>query len=127
MSISVVIAEPASVQRDAVVSLVTAAPDEDVVAVAGSREGAGEILRQLSPQVAVVDVCLLSFSDFLFRGWGPVYRDTRVIAVGLEDSRAVAAFLVAKGAAQYVCRARVEEQLCEAIRKVAGQGRGWGD
>jgi chemotaxis response regulator CheB len=82
VSISVVIAEPASAQRDAVVSLVTAAPDQHVVAVAGAREGAGDLLRRLIPQVAVVDVCLLSSSNFLFRGWGPVYRDTRVIAIG---------------------------------------------
>jgi DNA-binding NarL/FixJ family response regulator len=122
VSISVVIAEPASAQRDAVVSLVTAAPDQDVVAVAGSREGAGELLRTLIPQVAVVDICLLSFSDFLFRGWGTVYRDTRVIAVGPDDDRA-AALMVAKGAAQYVARPRVEDQLCEAIRNVAAQGR----
>lgn len=124
MSISVLIAEPASAQRDAVVSLVTAAPDESVVAVAGSREGAGELLRRLIPQIAVVDVCLLSFSDFLFRGWGPVYRDTRVIAIGPEDSQAVGALLVAKGAAHYLCRAHVEEQLCEAIRSVAARGHG---
>src|SRR4051812_1165876 len=120
MSISVLIAEPASPQRDALVSLVTAAPDQHLVAVAGSREEAGDLLRRLRPQVAVVDVCLLSFSDFLFRGWGLVYRDTRVIAIGPEDSQAVAGLLVAKGAAQYLCRAQVEEQLCDAIGTVGG-------
>jgi len=124
VSISVVIAEPASAQRDAVVSLITAAPDQHVVAVAGSREGAGDLLRRLIPQVAVVDVRLLSFSDFLFRGWGPVYRYTRVIAIGPEDDQAVAALLIAKGAAHYLCRAHVEDQLCEAIRNVTAQGRG---
>jgi DNA-binding NarL/FixJ family response regulator len=123
VSVSVVIAEPASAQRDAVVSLVNAAPDQKVVAVAGSREGAGEILRQLRPQVAVVDVCLLSFTDFLWHGWGPVYRDTQFIAIGPEDSKAVAALVVAKGAAHYLCRAHVEDQLCEAIRNVATPGR----
>lgn len=121
MSVSVVIAEPASAQRDAVVALVNAAPDQHVVAVAGSREGAGDLLRRINPHVAVVDVCLLSFSGFLFRGWGTVYRDTRVIAIGPEDSTAVAAFVVAKGAAHYLCRAHVEDQLCEAIRNVAAQ------
>src|SRR3954454_1033972 len=59
----------------------------EVVAEACDRWQAGEALRSLEPDVAVVDARLLSTDEVFLTGWGPVARCTRVGAVGDERPR----------------------------------------
>jgi AmiR/NasT family two-component response regulator len=72
-----------------------------VVGEAGHRWDAGELIRTLDPDVAVVDVSMLSTTEFFLCGWGDVPRTTRIVAVGPGDPE-LERRLRAAGAADYV-------------------------
>lgn len=81
-----------------------------VVAEARGRWQAGELVRALAPEIALVDVGLLACREFFLSGWGPVSRSTRIVAVGPDDPH-LAHLLLAQGAAAYVPLARLHEEL----------------
>jgi AmiR/NasT family two-component response regulator len=86
----------------------------EVVAEACGRWQAGEALRSLEPDVAVVDARLLSTDEFFLTGWGPVARCTRFVAVGDEHPHTVA-HLQAMGVAACVVTERLDQELATAI------------
>ena len=86
----------------------------EIVAEACTRWDAGETLRELQPDVAVVEIGLLSTTEFFLHGWGPVWRCTRIVAVGPDDA-ALAERLAAMGAAAYVPWGRVPDELADAL------------
>jgi DNA-binding NarL/FixJ family response regulator len=97
-----------------------AALDPRAVAVAGeacTRWDAGECVRATLPDAAVVDVELLSTRDFFLQGWGPVSRDTRIVAVGPDDDH-LRRRLCEQGAAAYVTRDRLADELAGAVSAV---------
>ena len=89
--------------------------DLEIVAEACTRWDAGETLRELQPDAAVVEIGLLSTTEFFLQGWGPVWRCTRIVAVGPDDP-ALARRLAAMGVAAYVPWGRVADELCAAVR-----------
>ncbi len=88
--------------------------DVRVVGEAAGRWDAGDLLRRLEPDVAVVDSNLLSCRDFFLTGWGPVSRRTRIVVVGPDDPQ-LAGRLTAMGAAGYVARSRVADDLPSSV------------
>jgi hypothetical protein len=116
--------------RAFVEGILAGAPDLDVVGSVGSRAAAGDALRRLAPDVAVIEVCLVCVSEFILQGWGPVSRATRLVIVGHEDSTGLARRLVAMGAIAYVPLGRAPDELADAVRAasrhtVATPDRGW--
>jgi DNA-binding NarL/FixJ family response regulator len=89
--------------------------DLEIVAEACTRWDAGEVLRELQPDAAVVEIGLLSTTEFFLHGWGSVWRCTQIVAVGPDDP-ALASRLGAMGAAAYVPCDRVTDELCDAVR-----------
>jgi DNA-binding NarL/FixJ family response regulator len=110
---TVVLAAPAHGARAAM----RAALDPDAARVAGeacTRWAAGERVRDTGAHVVVADVGLLSGRDFFLRGWGPVSRDTRVVAVGPDDP-VLRHCLRVQGVAAYVVRDRMADELPAAV------------
>ena len=91
-----------------------ATTDVRVVGEAAGRWEAGDLLRRLEPDVAVVDSNLLSCRDFFLTGWGPVSRCIRIVVVGPDDPQ-LAGRLTAMGAAGYVARSRVADDLRSSV------------
>ena len=91
-----------------------ATTDVRVVGEAAGRWEAGDLLRRLEPDLAVVDSNLLSCRDFFLTGWGPVSRCTRIVVVGPDDPQ-LAGRLTAMGAAGYVARSRVADDLRSSV------------
>jgi DNA-binding NarL/FixJ family response regulator len=91
--------------------------DPQEVAIAGeacTRWDAGELARAVEPDVAVVDVGLLSSRDFFLRGWGSVSRATRIVAVGPADEH-LARSITVQGCTRYVARDRLDDELAPAV------------
>lgn len=86
-------------------------PGVEVVVTATGRFVAGELLRRLEPDVAVIDMALLSTCEFPLHGWGPVPHDIRLIAVGFDTGAATIAHLRSAGFAGLVARQRLAEDL----------------
>lgn len=76
-------------------------PDTRVVGEACHRWDAGELIRRLDPDIAVVDTSLLSTTEFFLAGWGAVPHSTRIVAVGPGDPE-LEHRLRAMGASDYV-------------------------
>lgn len=76
------------------------AGDQEVVGEACHRWEAGELIRAVRPDVAVVDVALLSTDEFFLAGWGPISHATRIVAAGPPDPE-LERRLRAMGAADY--------------------------
>jgi DNA-binding NarL/FixJ family response regulator len=95
----------------------------DVVAEARGRWQAGELVRALRPEAAVVDVSLLATREFFLCGWGPVSRETRIVAVGPPDPH-LAAQLLAHGAAAYLPLDQLAERLPACLQGAPARDHG---
>lgn len=98
-------------------------PGVEVVATATDRFVAGELLRRLEPDVAVIDMALLSTCEFPLHGWGPVPHDIRLIAVGFDTDAATIAHLRSAGFAGLVARQRLAEDLPGLVLGDGGEAR----
>jgi DNA-binding NarL/FixJ family response regulator len=94
-----------------------------VTGEACTRWDAGECVRATLPDAAVIDVELLSIRDFFLRGWGPVSRDTRIVAVGPDDEH-LRRHMCDQGAAAYVTRDRLADELAGAVSAVCSSVMG---
>jgi DNA-binding NarL/FixJ family response regulator len=112
-TIVVVLAAPHRRTRAAMRS----ALDLRAVRVAGeacTRWDAGELVRSTGPDAVVVDSDMLSARDFFLTGWGPVSRETRIVAVGPDDTH-LARHITVQGCATYVVRDRLADELAAAV------------
>jgi DNA-binding NarL/FixJ family response regulator len=111
--ITVVLAAPHRRMRAAM----RGALDPREVRIAGeacTRWDAGELVRSTAADAAVVDCDLLSTRDFFLTGWGPVSRETRIVAVGPDDAD-LARRITVQGCARYVARDRLAAELAPAV------------
>ncbi|HEU4976156.1 MAG TPA: hypothetical protein VFT50_13760 [Baekduia sp.] len=122
---TVVIADPDHVDTGRLQAIVAGAPDLELVATACRRDDAIDLLWELEPAVAIIDVRLLSFTDRPLHGWGPISQAVRLIAVGPGgDDPYLTSTLTASGFAAYVPSSRWDDELCDALRGVAARAGG---
>jgi DNA-binding NarL/FixJ family response regulator len=116
---SVVVAGPDHLQVERIRALISDDPDLEIVATASRRDDAVDLLWDLEPEVAIIDVNLLSFCDRPLHGWGPISQGIRLVAVGPGEDPYLSSTLRAAGFAAYVPEDRMDEQLCGALRTPA--------
>jgi len=113
--ITVVLADPHPAQRRAVRTVLDAHPRLHVLAAAGHREAASELVQVLEPDAIVIDVGLLACSEFPLSGWGPISHATRLVGIGPRDDDQLARWLRRAGFAGYVPAARLSDDLADAV------------
>lgn len=118
--VRVLLAGPGGCCMDDAAAALSADPDVWVIARCVDRWHAAETIRALAPDVAVVDVGLVSLSEAFLAGWGPISRDTAFVVVGHEPSEVVARRLCRQGVCAYVPRSRLAAELPGAVRQAAG-------
>jgi DNA-binding NarL/FixJ family response regulator len=114
--LAVVVANPHRDERERICALVDGEPDLHVIAVASCREDGAQLLWELDPDAAVIEVGLLSACEFPLHGWGLVPRRIRLVAVGFGEDPWLASTLSAAGFAAYLPEARLADELCDALR-----------
>ncbi|HEU4976968.1 MAG TPA: hypothetical protein VFT50_17905 [Baekduia sp.] len=122
-TLSVVVADSHREQRDRIRDLIDAQPDLRVAAMASHREQAAELLWRLEPDVAVIELGLLSACEHPLHGWGLIPGGVRLVALGLGEDPWLTATLRAAGFAAYVREERLDDDLCEALRGGRSTGR----
>jgi hypothetical protein len=95
-------------------------PDLRVAARATTRAGAAAAIAATAADVAVVDLGLVSLSEFFLAGWGRVSRATRFVVVGHDAHPRTARRLMTEGVAAYVPATEIPARLTGAVRAAAG-------
>ncbi len=120
----VLIVDDHQVVRAALVRLVAEEPDLELIGAASNGADALALTRTFEPEVVVLDVSMPGES-----GWDVLPRlleahpAGRVILLSVEGDRRVAAKALAAGAAGYVLKEAVADELLPAVRAVAGGGQ----
>jgi DNA-binding NarL/FixJ family response regulator len=123
----IVLADDDAGMRDTLRSLLDKHPDIEVVGNAANGWAAIECARELEPTIVLMDVVMTGMGGIeatrLLRAALP---SVRVIGMSLHDDRRFATAMRTAGAAGYLFKSRIHEELATALRAVAGGGNWWG-
>lgn len=119
MRTSILLADDHELFREGLKSLLEAEPSFSVVAMAGDGLEAVRLVRELNPDVAVMDVSmpLLNGVDAA-RRIGELKLGTRVIALSMHDDLRVVSEMMSAGARGYLLKDCALLEMCDGIRTV---------
>lgn len=120
MMIRIVLADDHRMLRDALVNMLSAEMDLDVVAVAGDGPSAFDLVKEHLPDVLIVDVGMPEMNGVeVAQRVHTHFPKTRILALsGYTDKRFVQEMFKA-GASGYVTKAAAASDLSRAVREVA--------
>jgi DNA-binding NarL/FixJ family response regulator len=126
MTIRVVLAEDHPVTREGICNLLDKAVDIQVVGEAADGPEALRLVQELSPDVLLLDVELpgvngVEVAQRLQAESSPV----RILALSAYDDQEYIRGLLASGAAGYLIKEEIPENIVEAVRGVARGEQGW--
>lgn len=117
--IQVLIVDDHGVVRAGLRALVEAQPDMEVVDEVGSGEGAMRLAREYAPDIVIMDVELPGMSGIqAASGIRQTCPRTRVLALSMYDEEGLVQAMMHAGAAGYVVKDALGEELMTAIRAV---------
>jgi DNA-binding NarL/FixJ family response regulator len=116
----ILIADDHQIIRDGLLGLINSEPDMEVVGEAGDGRGAVQRVRELRPNVVVMDISMPGMSGA--RATEQLRRempDVKVIALTAYEDKGYIGQLLQAGASGYVLKLSAAEELIKAIRLVA--------
>jgi len=124
MSIKVLLADDHALIREGLRSLLEKQPDMEVVADADDGRRAIELVRELSPDVVVMDVTMPTLGGIeATRQITGEFPAVKVIALSIHSRRRFVADMLQAGAAGYILKECLFDELVQAIRAVSEGGR----
>ena len=124
MSIGVLLVDDHAIIREGLRSLLEKQPDTEVLADTDEGRKALELVRELSPDVVVMDVTMTGLNGIeATRLITAEFPQVKVIALSIHSQRRFIAEMLSAGAAGYILKECLFEELVQAIRAVAVGGR----
>ena len=124
MSTGVLLVDKHAIIREGLRSLLEKQPDMKVLADTDEGAKAVELVRQLSPDVVVMDVTMTGLNGIeATRLITAELPQIKVIALSIHSQRRFIAEVLSAGAAGYILKESLFEELVEAIQAVAAGGR----
>lgn len=121
--IRVLLADDHAVLREGLRSLLTLQEDIEVVGEAGDGQAAVEMVRQLRPDVVVMDIAMPVMDGLeATRRLKQEYPETRVLILTQHDNREYVFSLLQAGAAGYVLKKSGGAEVAAAIKSVFQDG-----
>ena len=121
--ISIVVVEDHALVREGTAELLEREPGCTVTGQAGSAEAALELLRDLRPDIALVDVELPGMNGIaLARAVAERAPEVRVIILSAYDDYAYVLGALEAGVAGYLLKTSSARELADAVRAAAGGG-----
>ena len=125
MDIRIVVVEDHALVREGTTELLEREPGCTVAGQAGSAEEALQLIRDLRPDVALVDVELPGMNGIaLARAVAEQAPDTRVIILSAYDDYAYIIGALEAGVSGYLLKTSTARELGNAVRTAAGGVRG---
>jgi len=119
--ITILLADDHHVVRQGFRSLIDSQEDFQVIAEASNGHEALEMIRQLRPQVSVLDLMMPGLTGLEVTR--QVYRQTQVLILSMHANEAYVIEALRKGASGYVLKDATANELIQAIRIVASGQR----
>lgn len=124
MSIKVLLVDDHAIIREGLRSLLEKQPDIEVVADTDDGRKALELVRELSPDIVIMDVTMPRLGGIeATRQITGGFPDVKVIALSIHSRRRFVADMLSAGAAGYILKECLFDELVAAIRAVAAGGR----
>ena len=124
MSIKVLLVDDHAIIREGLRSLLEKQPDLEVVADADDGRRAIELVRELSPDVVIMDVTMPRLGGIeATRQITGEFPAVKVIALSIHSRRRFVADMLSAGASGYILKECLFDELVQAIRAVSEGGR----
>jgi DNA-binding NarL/FixJ family response regulator len=115
----VLIVDDHPVVRHGIKLMINAEPDLTIVGEAQSEQEARRLVRELQPDVVLLDLSLGQGDGFnIVRDVHAHYPDMRILVLSMHDESIYAERLLAQGASGYIMKQAAAEQLITALRTV---------
>jgi DNA-binding NarL/FixJ family response regulator len=120
MSIGILIAEDHTIVREGLRSLVEKQPDMEIVCEAEDGRTAVERVREFQPDVVIMDITMPNLNGVeATRQIVSEFPQIKVIALSIHSNRRFVADMLGAGAAGYVLKECLFDELVQAIKAVA--------
>lgn len=120
MKIRIVLADDHRMLREALRAVLEKEPDMDVVGEAADGHATLKLVRELSPDVVVLDVAMPELNGIdAMNQLASRYPKLRVVALSMYSDRRYVLEMLKAGAAGYVVKTAAGTELLRAIRAVA--------
>jgi len=124
MSIGVLLVDDHAIMREGLRSLLERQPEIEVIADTGDGRKALELVRELLPDVVIMDVTMPGLNGIeATRRITGEFPQVRVIALSIHSKRRYVADMLSAGAAGYILKECLFEELVQAIQAVTAGGR----
>jgi DNA-binding NarL/FixJ family response regulator len=124
MSIKVLLVDDHALLREGLRSLLEKQPDVEVVGEADDGRRARELVAELSPDIVIMDVSMPKLSGIeATRQITDEFPAVRVIALSIHSRRRFVADMLSAGAAGYILKECLFDELVQAIQAVAAGAR----
>lgn len=115
----VLIVDDHPVVRHGIKLMINAEPDLTIVGEAQSEQEARRLVRELQPDVVLLDLSLGQGDGFnIVRDVHAHYPDIRILVLSMHDETIYAERLLGQGASGYIMKQAAAEQLITALRTV---------
>lgn len=122
-TLRIVVADDHVLVREGLILLINAQPDMEVVGEAGEGEDAWRVVRELLPDVVVLDVAMPGLNGAqTAERLRTACPGVKVLALSAHSDYAHVSALLAAGASGYVLKRAASAELANAIREVASGG-----
>jgi DNA-binding NarL/FixJ family response regulator len=120
MSIGILIAEDHTIVREGLRSLIEKQPDMEIVCEAEDGRVAVERVREFLPNVVIMDITMPNLNGIeATRQIVSEFPQIKVIALSIHSNRRFVADMLGAGAAGYVLKECLFDELVQAIKAVA--------
>ncbi|UCE48889.1 MAG: response regulator transcription factor [Phycisphaerales bacterium] len=124
MSIGVLLVDDHAIIREGLRSLLEKQPDMEVLADTDEGRKAVELTRELLPDVVIMDVTMAGLNGIeATRLITSEFPEVKVIALSIHSQRRFIADMLSAGAAGYILKECLFDELVQAIQAVAVGGR----
>jgi DNA-binding NarL/FixJ family response regulator len=124
MSIGVLLVDDHAIIREGLRSLLEKQPDMEVLADTDEGRKAVELVRELSPDVVIMDVTMAGLNGIeATRLIAAEFPEVKVVALSIHSQRRFIADMLSAGAAGYILKECLFDELVQAIQAVAVGGR----
>jgi DNA-binding NarL/FixJ family response regulator len=125
--VRIVLADDDAGMRKTLRSLLAEHSDIEVVGDAADGWAAIECVRESEPTIVLMDVVMAGMGGIeATRRLHAALPSVQVIGMSLHNDRHFVAAMRTAGAAGYLLKDRIHEELAAALRTVAGGGNWWG-